>query len=258
MRDHERSEIRNLPLFAGMAEASFATLLQAAYVQSFPPSLLLAEQGQRADFLHVVVEGAVELFARWNGRETTMAIVRPVGTFILAACIKDAPYLMSARTLERSRIVLVPSSDMRAMFRADPDFAMAAMRELADCYRGAVRNMQQLKLRSARERLAGWMLQQAAGARRFVLPVEKRLLASYFGMTPENLSRALKALEPEGLKVEGNRIVLTDPDRLAALAALDPLIDGPDPDGPDPDGIAGTRPAVPHPGPGGRRSSSGP
>jgi hypothetical protein len=32
---------------------------------------------------------------------------------ILAACIRDAPYLMSARTLEKSRIVLIPSGDLR-------------------------------------------------------------------------------------------------------------------------------------------------
>ena len=48
-----------------------------------------------------------------------MATVRPISTFILAATIKDAPYLMSARTLEKSRIALIPSQDVRAIFDAD-------------------------------------------------------------------------------------------------------------------------------------------
>ena len=44
-----------------------------------------------------------------------MATVRPISTFILAATIRDAPYLMSARTLEKSRIILIPSEDVRGL-----------------------------------------------------------------------------------------------------------------------------------------------
>lgn len=239
MRDQELHEIRRLPLFRDMRPESFAGLMQAAYVQTFPPALHLIEQGEPADFLHVLVEGTVELFARWKDRESTMAILRPVGTFILAASIRDSPYLMSARTLEKSRIVLVPSSDLRAVFRSDADFAMATTVELAGCYRGVVRHAKNLKLRTARERIAAWMLRAAAqsgGGRSFMLPVEKRVLASYLGMTPENLSRAIRSLEADGLKVDGARVVLTDPGRLAELARPDPLMDGTSPDAPMPPG----------------------
>ena len=62
----------------------------------------------------------------------------------------------------------------------------------------------------------------------FTLPVEKRLIASYLGMTPENLSRALKLLEADGVTVRGAVVTVTDHDKLAALARPDPLIDGPD------------------------------
>lgn len=234
MRDRELPEIRRLPLFRDMLSENFARLMQAAYAQTFPPQLDLIEEGRPADFLHVVVEGSVELLAAWNGRETTMAIVRPVGSFILAACMKDVPHLMSARTMEKSRIILIPASDLRAMFRRDADFAMAVTVELAGCYRAVVRHAKTLKLRTARERIAAWVLHEAAqagGVRSFTLPVEKRLLASFLGMTPENLSRAFKTLEPEGLKIDGARVIVTDPARLALLAVPDPLLDGPDPDG---------------------------
>jgi len=231
VRDQERPEILKLPLFRDMAEENFDALMQVAYAQTFPPQLEMISQGQSADFLHIVVEGTVELFATWGGRETTMQVVQPVGTFILAACIKDAPYLMSARTLEKSRIILIPSVDLRAVFRRDPDFAVSTIEELADCFRTMVRHAKNLKMRTARERLAAYLLDLSAaagGAAGFALPVEKRTLASYLGMTPENLSRALKSLQSDGVRVEGSRVILMDRPALVAVAVPDPLIDGPD------------------------------
>jgi CRP/FNR family transcriptional activator FtrB len=233
MRPTELPAIRHLPLFCDMQQANFEHLMQGAYAQLFPAGLELARQGDPADFLHIVLEGQVELFAQWGGRECTMAVVRPVGTFILAACIRDAPYLMSARTLERSRVVLVPASDLRAVFRRDPDFAVSVIHELAGCYRAVVRHAKGLKLRTSRERIASYLLRQsvlAGNAKGYTLPVEKRLLASYLGMTPENLSRALKSLEADGVKIDGTRVIITDRARLTALAQPDRLIDGPDPD----------------------------
>jgi CRP/FNR family transcriptional activator FtrB len=233
MRAEDLPDVRRLPLFRDMLQGNFEALMQGSYAHTFPAGLELIRQGDPADFLHVVVEGSVELYSRWSDRVSTMAVVRPVGTFILAACIKDAPYLMSARTLERSRVILVPASDLRATFRRDPGFAVSVIEELAGCYRAVVRHAKGLKLRTSRERVAAWLLKQAIGAGNassFVLPVEKRLLASFLGMTPENLSRTLKTLEVDGVKVEGTRVILTDRRKLEAVVQPDILMDGPDPE----------------------------
>lgn len=232
MRASDLPEIRHLPLFSEMLQANFEQLMQGAYAQNFPAGVDLARQGDPADFLHVVVEGAVELFAEWGGATCTMAVVQPVGTFILAACIKDAPYLMSARTLQKSRVILIPASDLRAVFRRDPEFAVSTITELAGCYRAVVRHAKGLKLRNSRERVAAYLvklMRRVTPEMSFMLTLEKRVIASYLGMTPENLSRTLKALEPDGVTVAGNHVTVTDYTRLVAVAQPDPLLDGPDP-----------------------------
>ena len=234
MRSEDLPVIGQLPLFADMGEEHFADLMRAAYLQTFPPQVDLISEGDRADFLYIVVEGCVELYARSNGRETTMSLVRPVSTFILAAVLKDVRYLMSARTTEKSRILLIPSEDIRRAFRQDDAFARAIVVELASRYRAVVRDHKNQKLRTGVERLANRLLvfeQEQGGKGRLTLPYDKRTLASLLGMTPENLSRAFNTLKPYGVEVSGSDIRLTKASDLQNLAKPNDLIDG-DADGP--------------------------
>ncbi len=228
MPESDYPDIRGLHIFEDMADEHFLALMRGAYVQNFPPQIELITEGDPSDFLHVVLSGSVDLISTWNGRETSMATVRPISTFILAATVRDAPYLMSARTLEKSRIALIPSQDVRSVFDVDNHFARAVVSELAQCYRTVVKNTKNLKLRTSLERLANYLLRQqirAGGASEFDLGFEKRRLASFLGMTPENLSRAFKGLQPYGVNVRGNHIVITDQKDLERFAKPSPLID---------------------------------
>lgn len=228
MRISDLPQVRTLRLFENMDEANFEQLMQAAYLQTFPAHLDLIGEGDPADFLYIVIEGSVELYARWNGRETTMDIVNPIGTFILAAVLKDAVYLMSARTYEKSKLLLLPSENVREAFEADAAFARDIVRELASCYRGVVKDHKDVKLRSTVERLANRLLRFHAeqGETGIVeLPYDKKSIAALLGMTPENLSRAFNTLKPYGVTVDGSKVELTDLSALATLAKPDPLID---------------------------------
>ena len=228
MPDPEYRDIRSLPLFSQMTDENFTSLMRGAYLQNFPAQIELITEGEPSDFLHVVISGSVDLFSSWNGRDTSLATVRPISTFILAATIKDAPYLMSARTLEKSRIALIPSQDVRAIFDADSNFARAIVTELAQCYRAVIKMHKDLKLRTSLERLANYLLRQqkdAGGGTVIELDFEKRRLASVLGMTPENLSRAFKGLQPYGVTVNGTRITIGDQGDLERFAKPNPLID---------------------------------
>lgn len=230
MRAEDFPEIRDLDLFREMSAEMFGALMRGAYLQTFPPRVQIVTEGDSADFLHVVVDGLIELFASWQENETTMAVVQPVSTFILAATIRDQPYLMSGRTIEKTRLIMIPSEDVRAIFEADAAFARAIVRELAARYRAMVKTAKDLKLRNSGERLANYLLarmDEQGGADEFSLRIEKRRLASLLGMTPENLSRAIRALADYGVHVRGPRVAVSDEPALRRLARPDPLIDDP-------------------------------
>ncbi len=213
-----------------MEQANFEELMQVAYLQRFPPQVQLIHEGDTADFLHIVVEGTVELYAAANNRETTTAIIEPVATFILAAVLSDAAYLMSARTMTPARVLMVPSENIRTIFGRDAAFARSIVGELSTRYRDLVRSLKNQKLRTSVERLANYLLSEhkrQGGNGGLALKIDKRTLAALLGMTPENLSRAFGTLAPYGVAVNGSDIEFSKLEDLERLAKPTPLIDDP-------------------------------
>jgi len=228
MRDADRKAIRELPVFRDMSDANFGELMRAAFLQRFPQHVTLLREGELPDFLHIVIEGAVELYGTHDHHETTIDIIHPVTTFILAAVIRDAVYLKSARTLSPSQILMIPAQTVRDVFGRDAAFARAIVNELAERYRSVVRALKNEKLRTSAERLANWILQSGSrrgNLRRVELTFDKRTLASHLGMTPENLSRNLAILSKYGVRSSGRDIVIEDQTALAKFAKPNALID---------------------------------
>jgi CRP/FNR family transcriptional activator FtrB len=229
VRQSDWKLIRALPLFRDMSEANYEKLVGAAFLQRFPLHTTLINEGDLPDFLHIVVEGSVEMFCSHNGHETTIEIMRPVTTFILAAAIRDEVYLKSARTLSPAQILMIPAPTVRDVFDRDAAFARAIVSELADRYRAVVRSLKNEKLRTSAERLANWILKtnhQQGDHQRVELAFDKRTLASRLGMTPENLSRNLALLAKYGVKSLGRGIVIEDSSALERFAKPNALIDG--------------------------------
>ncbi|MFS8050955.1 helix-turn-helix domain-containing protein [Rhizobium sp. BR 314] len=231
MRSDSAAKIRNLDLFAGMHDDAFDTLVYGSFLQRFPQGVTLVRESDPADFLHVVVDGLVEMYAGTGARETTLDIVAPVGVFILAAVLNDEICLQSARTLEPSNILMIPAARIRQAMQTDPAFARATVIELAASYRRTIKDLKDQKLRTGAERLANWLLRtetEQGGQGSVEIRVEKRILASRLGMTPENLSRAFSALKAYGVKVSGSRVSILDPASLTGFAKPNTLIDTPE------------------------------
>jgi CRP/FNR family transcriptional activator FtrB len=229
MRSSDEQVVRTLPLFREMTDGHFGLLLGAAYLQRFPAGVMLIREGEMPDFLHIVVEGLVELSAASGGRESTLDVIQPVTTFILAAVVQEEVYLKSARSLTPARILMIPAASVRDVFGRDSGFARAVVGELAERYRGLVRELKNQKLRSGAERLANWILKtdsRQGGEGCFQLSYDKRTLASQLGMTAENLSRHFATLGEHGVASQGRKIVITDRAALESWAKPNPLIDG--------------------------------
>lgn len=230
MRAHELQQLRELPLFSEMSLENLERLLDAALLQQFPTGVVLIREGDQADFLHVLIEGLVEIFTEQDGGQWGITLINPVSTFILAAVVSDQAYLNSARTLLQSSVLLIPANRVREIFDQDVAFARMVAKELAFAYRGSIKKLKGYMARSSVERLANWILAEAKQEpyqANVVIPFDRGTLASHIGTTRENLSRNLAYLTDHGVRIRGREIVIDDKGQLAAFARPQQLIDDP-------------------------------
>jgi CRP/FNR family transcriptional activator FtrB len=185
--------------------------------------MLLFAEADRASSLYTLMEGAIELFSEHDDRRSTIAIIRSMRPFVLAA-IAHQVYPLSARTLARSELLLIPLKTVHQLIDTDPAFARAIACELANDFRDVVQSIKGQRLRTSIERLAEWMLraeEDAGGTGRFVIPHDRCTLASYLGMEPESLSKNIAFLAAAGVDVRGRQVVLHDREALARVARVE-------------------------------------
>ncbi len=215
--------IRSIHLFKNVCDASWEALHKSASVRNFPARTVIFMEGDRVSALYALIQGSVELFNENHVRRTTIAVVRHPKPFMLTS-ISDERNALSARTLQRSQLVLIPLEVVHQLIETDPGFARAIMYELAGDLRNTIDDFKNHRLKPAIERLAEWMMRSdrdAGGTGRFVIPYDKRTLASYLGMAPENLSRSLVSLASAGVSVQGRHVSVNDRAALAAVARME-------------------------------------
>jgi CRP/FNR family transcriptional activator FtrB len=233
-RNADLQLLRRLAVFAEIDEAALARIAENGTCEEVPAGTMLFERGERPRFLHVLLRGQAALLASAaNGATTVIEIVQPVDHFVLASVLLDVPYLMSGRTIDACRVLSLPADELRALLEGEPRLAMAMMASLSQHYRQLVRQVADLKLRTAAQRLGCYLLALAEsqnGGEQVNLTIDKRLLAARLGATPEHLSRAFATLRDHGVSTRGPRITLHDRAKLAAFAVPDEVEESPAPD----------------------------
>lgn len=224
VRRIDAEQLRSVRLFKEVNDRHFPRLLKSASLRHVPARTVLFREGERPTVFYTLIDGSVELFSETHERRCTISVIHSIKPCLLTSIVNDRNP-MSARTLERSQLLLVPAKVIHALIETDLGFACAATHELAGDCEDVVEDFKNHRLRKTMERLAHWMLRSDAiggGTGRFAIPYDKRALASHLGMAPENLSRTLAALASAGVIVRGRHVTLKDRSALAAAAGFRP------------------------------------
>lgn len=226
MRSEDRTLLKSTPLFSDLPANAIDRLTYTAFVQNLPAGAVLFQQGDQPEFLYILLSGRVALTGKSaEGDEAVVEFFRRGDIFIAPAVILDLPYLMSTRVLQDARILMIPAEHFRDVVARDPALNAALVKELARHWRLLIRQIKDLKLRTAPQRLAAYLLDLSGGRGGNVeLPEERRLMAGRLGMTPESLSRAFAQLAGEGISGRGRHVAIADAAHLRAYCAYDEVL----------------------------------
>jgi CRP/FNR family transcriptional activator FtrB len=204
-----------VPLLAGLTPEALSDFADHSSVGRIPRGATLFRQGEQAKVLHVLLDGQIALMAtvEGGGEETMLEILDAGEAFIAAALLTDKPYLMSAVALTPCRVMEIPRDALLTRIRANSDLALAMMGSLARHFRLLIQEVKDLKLKSASQRLALYLMgltPRRRGAVTLRLPHNKSLIAARVGVRPETLSRAFAHLKSHGVAVNGHTVAIAD------------------------------------------------
>jgi CRP/FNR family transcriptional activator FtrB len=202
-----------LPLLGKLPEEVRDRLLESSHIERFAPRAELFGGAEMPRHLHVVLNGIVDLSCSYKGGECTALMMAAGDVFMPAAALYSEPYLISARALTTSRILMIDAEAVRREAQSCPELAVALARIMAGQWRVALKIILDLKCRSPSQRLAAFLLRlhdAAHSGQPAELPFSKRQLASRIGMQPETLSRTLQTLAANGLFLRGRQIIVTN------------------------------------------------
>ena len=222
--------LRLTPLFEALEDRVIDGIAAITWEVRLPENAELCRQGTLPRHLHVLLEGQVALWATaQDDSRAAVEVMRPPGYFVLATVLTRLPYLMTARTVSTARLLLIEADGLHALLARDVGLANALLRAEALNFRTLVRQVQDLKLRTAAQRLGCYLLalddDPEAVTAKFRLPFDKRLLAARLGCRQENLSRAFATLRSAGVETHGSLVVLHDIPALRDFAVPDEQAD---------------------------------
>lgn len=178
------------------AESLGEALVLMGAVMPFSRNVEIYGEGEPADYLYKVVQGAVRTHKLLNdGRRQIGGFYLPGDVFGLEI---DGEHRLTAEAICDSKIVVIKRSAVVALAARQSDvahelWAMTA-RELA-----SVQNlMLTLGRKTAQGRVAAFLLEMAARSRsanEVELPMSRQDIADYLGLTIETVSRTLTQLE---------------------------------------------------------------
>jgi CRP-like cAMP-binding protein len=215
--------LRTVPGFDQLDGASLERVAATGDLTEVLAGDVLFREGTLPESLFVLLDGQVSLTGTAADESSTVIdILGPDSSFVLANVLMDEPYLMGAEAIADSRLVRIGAEPMRQLVASQPGAAMAMMRAMSAELGSMTRQVVDLKVRIAAQRLGTYLLSQVkeptATQAQFRLPVPKGLLAAWLGCRAENLSRAFMSLRTYGVETHGSRVVLHDISRLQAYA----------------------------------------
>jgi CRP/FNR family transcriptional regulator len=184
-------------LFKRLSPQVRSILVSKSHIEKFEKNRSILRQGQMCPGLYCVGEGGVRVYKLSpKGKEHMLHYASPGSTFAEVAVLGDFPCPAYADAAEDTICAVIPAAAFRRLLADHHEFCLQFVEGMAGWVRQLVGLLEDVVLRDAAGRVAGYLLRQDEQKARtaFTLPVLKKDLASHLNLTTETLSRTLRRL----------------------------------------------------------------
>jgi len=128
--------LKKTELFENLNESHLNVILSRSSVESFTEGKTIFRQGEEANRLYVLIQGAVDLTAKAQEQIDFMTskIEREGAVFGTASLMEPFRYNVSATCLKPSKVLVIDASFIQKMMEEDPRMGMEMMKKLASIY----------------------------------------------------------------------------------------------------------------------------
>ncbi len=205
-------QISKIPLFAGLDENELESLASHAIERRFEPDEILFWEGDRAQGILLLVEGAVKIFkTSAAGREMMLDMVTAPSSVAELPLFDGGPYPASVRAVKLATTLFINKSDFYLACRQNPDLPLKILAVVGRRLRTLVMVVESITFGSVTKRLAKLLLDMTAEQPGGITLTHQEL-ASRLGTVREVVSRNLARFRVQGfVKIEGREISVVDP-----------------------------------------------
>ncbi|MHA6848222.1 Crp/Fnr family transcriptional regulator [Ralstonia syzygii] len=208
--------IKHAPLFQDLDSEDIAVLARGCRPIRIARNEFVFRPGDPANRLYLVAAGAIKLvLPASRGQGKVIEFFGPGQSFGEPFMFLARPYVTDAQALEDSLLLWIDRQAINAAIDLHPLLARQMLIGLSSRLHTLMLDIESINLKSASQRLIGYLLNLPRKMDRTRFPCNKNLVASKLGVAPATLSRLLRQLIRDGLiLVEGRDVVIRSPSAL--------------------------------------------
>ncbi|MDP4221901.1 MAG: Crp/Fnr family transcriptional regulator [Bacteroidota bacterium] len=220
--DCEHCDFRDV-VFSTLDDESIRELCQFKEEHSFRKGEIINHEGEKITDFKYLKHGLVKLFRRSpNGDEQIITITRPFEFVSNMSIFSGDRYQYSVAALEDSTVCSVKLEFIKNLFLKNGGFAIGLLTKISKINDKIINQTLDIRQKNLIGRVAFVLLyftKEIFNSRVFDLPVSRKEIADYIGMSTANVIRTMSDFKKEGIiKVFGKTIEVADIEKLEIIS----------------------------------------
>jgi CRP/FNR family transcriptional regulator len=218
----ENCEFRDI-VFAYLDEPTIQELCNQKEEQLFRKGEIINHEGEKITSFKYLKSGLVKLYRRTpSGDEQVITITKPFEFVSNMNIFSEECYHYSVSAVEDSVVCTVNLDFIKNLFLKNGGFAMGLMTKISKINDKIITQTLDIRQKNLIGRVAFILLyfaKEIYSTRVFDLPVSRKEIADYIGMSTANVIRTLSEFKREGIiRVFGKTIEIVDIDKLEIIS----------------------------------------